>query len=325
MSATPYAIQVEDLHQSFGTVKAVQGLNFTVQPGEVVGFIGANGAGKTSTMRMMTTLSLPDKGRILIHGTDVVHSPDKTRQQVGWMPDHFGTYPNLDVQDYLDFYARAFGLKGSERRERMQEVMAFTDLDVLAERPCNKLSKGMTQRLSLGRTLLSDPDVLVLDEPAAGLDPKARLEFKNLISLLKERGKTIFISSHILSELAEMCDRLLFIDQGKLIHYGTAESLKYQQGKRLQIRVEVKGPPEKLHHWVSLNPKLDLQENVDKGTVLLLNQEPDMDTDTALHLLLRAMLDAGLEVYEFHRLQQNLEQAFIDILSNDSPQPPELP
>ncbi len=218
-------LEVAGLERCFGSVRAVQGVSFSLGRGQVVGFIGANGAGKTTTMRMMATLELPDAGSITIGGYDAVSQPLQARRLIGWMPDHYGTYPNMTVWEYLDFFARAYGYAGAERQQRIADVMAFTDLDVLAERPMNKLSKGMAQRLCLGRALIHDPAILILDEPAAGLDPKARLEFKRLVRVLAEDGKTLFISSHILSELGEMCDHLIFIDRGRIVHQGTPDSL----------------------------------------------------------------------------------------------------
>ena len=176
-----------------------------------------------------------------IAGYDVVNFPGAARQVIGWMPDAFGAHEYMTVFEYLDFYARAFGFRKGERAARIAEVMEFTDLAPIAERMMNKLSKGMAQRLCLGRTLLHDPAVLILDEPAAGLDPKARVEFKRLVRLLAEEGKTIFISSHILSELGEMCDTMLFIDAGRIVHHGSAESLQLHSGGQVLYDIHVFG------------------------------------------------------------------------------------
>ncbi|MGF1450518.1 MAG: ABC transporter ATP-binding protein [Opitutales bacterium] len=307
-------IRVDRLNRSFGKLRAVADLSFAIEPGQVVGFIGANGAGKTTTMRMMVTLEYPDSGYIEIDGLNVRAHPSEVRRRVGWMPDYFGTYPNMDVLDYMDFFARANGLKGKERQQRIDEVLDFTGLDRLAERPTLTLSKGEKQRLSLGRTLLSDPKVLVLDEPAAGLDPKARMEFKNLVRLLQQQGKTLFISSHILSELGEMCNTLLFIDAGRLKYHGEAEKLTSDHAAGLVVRVLLRNDPARLAQWVEQQTQMAVRETLPKGALLNLVVEDADHIEGALADLLKRMTEAGLEVFEFQREQRRLEEAFIDML-----------
>ncbi|NNE91542.1 MAG: ABC transporter ATP-binding protein, partial [Verrucomicrobiales bacterium] len=248
------AIEVRNLYRSFGNLKAVDGVSFTVEPGQVVGFVGANGAGKTTTMRIISTLDYPNRGIVKVGGIDVVQYPSKVRTKIGWMPDNFGTYSNMTVVEYLDFFARALGYTGPERQERVEDVMDFTDLTSLGDRLINKLSKGMGQRLCLGRALIHDPEVLILDEPAAGLDPKARVELKHLIRILAEEGKTVFISSHILSELGEMCDSLLFINNGRIIRHGTAESLKHGETGSTIVKVQVAKDAGKLEECAEMAP-----------------------------------------------------------------------
>jgi ABC-2 type transport system ATP-binding protein len=218
-------IEVDNVVRWFDGVKAVNGVSFSLPAGQVVGLIGANGAGKTTTMRILATLDVPDRGAVRIGGIDVVDRPNEVRRRLGWMPDHFAPYRDTTVIDYLDFFGRAHGLRGAALGKGVREVAEFTDLTSLLDRSMDKLSKGQTQRLCLARTLLNDPEFLILDEPAAGLDPKARLEFKNLVRVLRERGKTILISSHILSELGEMCDTLVFMDRGVVMHHGDTDSI----------------------------------------------------------------------------------------------------
>lgn len=323
-------VQVRNLHRRFGDLVAVHSLSFEIQRGQVVGFIGANGAGKTTTMRMMVTLDQPDAGEIRVDGFDVVDHPLEVRQRIGWMPDAYGTYDYMTVHEYLDFYARAFGYKGSSRSDRVRDVMDFTDLASIADRPMNKLSKGMGQRLCLGRTLLHDPPLLVLDEPAAGLDPKARVEFKHLVRLLAEDGKTLFISSHILSELEEMCDSLLFIDQGRLVHHGTADHLKQQHGATSAVHAEVAGDPAVLVRWIEMNPGVALIETTKRGARIRLDESGDEHAAWVL----RKMIGDGLPVTEFRREQLRLEDAFVNMLRRKdeaapaprpAPEPPPLP
>ncbi len=303
-------ISVRDLHRSFGGVQAVRGVSFDVYPGQVVGFIGANGAGKTTTMRIMATLDMPDAGSVEIRGTDVVNFPTEVRQMIGWMPDSYGSYEHMTVLEYLDFFGRAFGLRREAREKRLREVMEFTDLAELATRPANKLSKGQNQRLCLARTLLHDPQVLILDEPAAGLDPKARIEFKNLVRLLADRGKTIFISSHILSELGEMCDTMLFIDAGRVVHFGSAESLRTHSSEEALIDVRVAGDAGALAAWVEMNPGIVLVDSHREGGRVRL----DLADPQAVAACLRKMVADGLPVTDFHREARRLEDAFVDIL-----------
>jgi ABC-2 type transport system ATP-binding protein len=311
-------VSVEGVHRRFPNVYAVQGISFDICRGQVVGFIGANGAGKTTTMRMMATLDLPSKGRIRIAGHDVVQQPGKVRRLVGWMPDNYGAYANMTVHEYLDFFARAYGLKGKERINRVAEVMAFADLDPLADRMMNALSKGMGQRLCFGRMLLPDPEFLILDEPAAGLDPKARIEFKNLVRLLADRGKTLLISSHILSELGEMCDTLLFIDGGKIVYHGAAEDLRRglpqasgeAANTRVVINVVLAERPTALSEWVDMNPGWSLIEGHRDGGRLAF----DSDDSAKIAGALRKMVNDGLLVVDFHREERRLEDAFVDMI-----------
>ncbi len=306
------AIEVIDLHRNFGNLKAVDGVSFKIEKGTVVGFVGANGAGKTTTMRILATLDYPTRGTLKVSGIDVTQYPAEVRAKIGWMPDSFGTYHHMTVIEYLDFFARALGFKGQERTRRITDVMDFADLAPLADRLINTLSKGMGQRLCLGRSLLHDPEVLILDEPAAGLDPKARVELKHLIRILAEEGKTVLISSHILSELAEMCDSLLFINEGRIIHQGSAESLKRDDSGSTIIRVEVHGDTRALLEWAQMSPHVKLKEGLKEGARI----EVDSVDDQITADVLQRMIKDGLQIIEFHREERKLEDAFIDILEN---------
>jgi len=303
-------VEVSDLTRHFGEVRAVDGLSFAIHPGQVVGFIGANGSGKTTTMRIMATLETPGSGSVRIGGHDVLNFPNEVRRIIGWMPDAYGAYDNMTVAEYLDFFARAFGFRRGERQQRVDEVMEFASLTALADRPMNKLSKGMAQRLCLGRTLLHDPPLLILDEPAAGLDPQARMEFKHLVRILADEGKTLFISSHILSELGEMCDTLIFIDEGKLVHHGSSESLRRGGEETTQVEVRVAGELQPLMEWIALNPGVQLLEATRQGARI----QADAGSEEALAAILRKMVADGVAVYDFHRQERHLEQAFVEIL-----------
>ncbi len=322
MSAEPL-VQVRDLDRKFAQVHAVKGISFDILPGQVVGFIGANGAGKTTTMRMMATLERPSAGSIRIAGHLVHREPQAVRQVIGWMPDNYGTYANMNVFEYLDFFARAYGLRSAARRARVEEILDFADLAPLADRPVNKLSKGMGQRLCFGRMLLPDPQFLILDEPAAGLDPKARIEFKNLVAILAKQGKTLFISSHILSELGEMCDTLLFIDAGRIVYHGASEHLRrghhHHQATGLHVvDINLVGGPDALAEWVSLRPGLKILDRRRDGARL----EIAASDDSELAGVLKQMIHDGLPVIEFHRVERKLEDAFVDMVRTLQAPPP---
>jgi ABC-2 type transport system ATP-binding protein len=308
-------VSVQNLCRTFSNVEAVRDISFNIHRGQVVGFIGANGAGKTTTMRIISTLEQPTSGKVSVCGYDVVHSPAEVRRLIGMMPDHYGAYQHMTIYEYLDFYGRAYGFPHAERRARVEEVMDFADLTPIADRLVNKLSKGMAQRVCFGRTLLHDPEFLLLDEPAAGLDPKARIEFKNLVRLLSARGKTIFISSHILTELDEMCDTLLFIDAGRLVHHGSSQTLKTDQRAGVVVNVQVEGAVQALLEWATLNPGWSVIEELKHGARL----RCETTAATQLASGLRKMTHDGLAVVDFHREERRLEDAFVDILKGNHP------
>jgi ABC-2 type transport system ATP-binding protein len=305
-------IEVEGLHRRFDKVVAVEDVSFALPAGQVVGLIGANGAGKTTTMRILATLDLPDAGTVRFAGRDIVEYPGEVRRRLGWMPDHYAAYRDTTVWDYLDFFGRAHGLRGPALRQRLAEVADFTDVGPLADRPVDKLSKGQAQRLCLARTLLHDPDLLILDEPAAGLDPKARIEFKNLVRVLRERGKTLLISSHILTELGEMCDTLLFMDKGRVMHHGDTQSMRRLDhgAAGCLIDITVDGPVEPLLAWLAVRPGWKLADQRRDGA----RGEFHLAEPAALAGELRRLVADGIAVTDFHRGERRLEDAFVELL-----------
>lgn len=305
-------LRVRNLCRHFEEVKAVDGVSFEVAAGSVVGFIGANGAGKTTTMRMMAAVELPDSGEVSVCGFDTVSHATQVRRMVGWMPDSYGAYPHLSVLEYLDFYARLSGLRGAERAARVGEVLEFSNLRELANRPATGLSKGMAQRLCLGRALLPRPRVLIMDEPAAGLDPQARMDFKRSVAVLRNEGVTVFISSHILSELEEMCDSLLFIDKGRIVHSGLRGAFPAgadgPSGELVEIRVA--GPLEELLGWLERQPAWTRVAPTAEGA----RAQFAGNSAESLAQELRRMLDSGLRVHCFHPQQRRLEEVFVEVL-----------
>ena len=316
--STPLLLEVSGLSKSFGPLKAVNNASFVIRQGQVVGLIGSNGAGKTTLMRMLATLEMPDSGHIRLNGADVVNHPELARSRIGWMPDYFHPYKNTSVREYLDFFARACGMGRERLLDAVDEVMDFTELAGLQNQMIDKLSKGQTQRLCLARTLISDAQFLILDEPAAGLDPKARLEFKNLVHLLKARGKTLLISSHILSELGEMCDALIFMNAGTVIHDGNMEDLLHRQtesGYAFEIRTAGDNTAS-LEEWLAPRRGWNVRHvQQQKVVAAFVSCEPEAVAAELRQLCL------DLPVIDFHRSERRLEEAFVDILIHGSGEP----
>ncbi|HPB32061.1 MAG TPA: ABC transporter ATP-binding protein, partial [Candidatus Sumerlaeota bacterium] len=232
-------LKVVNLTKVFPKVVAVDRLTFQLEEGRICGFVGPNGAGKTTAMRIIATLDEPTEGEISIGGRSIREYTYDIRRMIGFMPDHYGTYPDLTVTDYLEFYARAYEIEMVARDKRILQIMQFTGLDKIAEKEVETLSKGMRQRLNLGRALLNDPGLLIMDEPAAGLDPRARVELRVLMKQLAERGKTIFVSSHILTELGEICDDILIIDHGRMVAFGDIGTIQRGMQKTLEIQIRL--------------------------------------------------------------------------------------
>ena len=301
-------IELRNLHRSFGRTRAVNDVSFEVSRGHVFGYIGPNGAGKTTSMRILATLDTPTAGDAFIDGFSVVNDPDRVRKRLGFMPDYFGTYPNMDVREYLDFFGRSYGLMGAERLRALTYVMSFTKLDGLADKPISGLSKGMKQRLCLGRTMIHDPAVMVLDEPAAGLDPRARIQLREMIGQLAADGKAILISSHILTELAEMCDRVAIIEQGKLLAVGTVDEIQRGQQPQRTIQLTVLGGATGLGNW--LTERNDVHQVDINGNIARFVHDGTIETDADL---LREIVQAGFRVASFGSQAKTLEDVFMQV------------
>lgn len=238
-SAPDFAIEIEGMSKSYGRTMAVRNLSMHVPRGSVYGFVGPNGAGKTTTIRTLATLQRPDRGTVHVAGIDVRADPGAVRDRVGYMPDFFGVYESLTVGEYLDFYGASHRIPASQRRRLSDELLELVDLADKRKEPVEYLSRGMKQRLGLARCLVHDPQVLLLDEPASGMDPRARIELREILRELGRLNKTILISSHILPELAEMCTHIGIIRGGELLAEGSVESVvrTLSAGSRLRVRL----------------------------------------------------------------------------------------
>jgi ABC-2 type transport system ATP-binding protein len=301
-------IELRRLHRVFDRTHAVNDVSFEVYAGEVFGYIGPNGAGKTTSMRILATLDEPTAGDAYVDGFSVVDDPDRVRRRLGFMPDYFGTYQNVNVREYLDFFARAYGLVGQERLASIGEVMEFTQLDTLANKPIDGLSKGMKQRLCLGRTMIHNPSVLVLDEPAAGLDPRARIELREMIARIAEAGKAVLISSHILTELAEICDSVGIIEQGRLLAVGSVAEISARAQVLSTVHVKVLDDVARLQAWLAVRD--DISELRLDGDVVVFSLSGDRQSEAAL---LRAIVEAGFPVVEFGAKHKTLEDVFLHV------------
>jgi ABC-2 type transport system ATP-binding protein len=218
-------IEVQHVCKSFRQFRAVWDLSFNCAAGDIFGFVGPNGAGKTTTMRMMATLLDPDYGDIKIDGVSVLDEPEEIRRVIGYMPDYIGVYEGVEIREYLEFFAAAYRIPADRRKKLVDEIMEITDLTSVEKKDVSTLSKGMRQRLCLAKTLVHDPKVLILDEPAAGLDPRARIELRLLLKELQKLGKTIIISSHILTELSDMCNSVGIIERGIMLKAGRIDDI----------------------------------------------------------------------------------------------------
>lgn len=302
------ALDVQDITKTFGALRAVDGVRFQVQRGEIVGFIGPNGAGKTTTMRICATLESPDRGDVLLDGVSVLDDPRAARRKLGFMPDAFGAYANTTIWDYLDFFGRAYGLRRAERLRRVDEVMTFTSLRDLREKEIASLSKGLKQRLCLAKTLLHDPAVMILDEPAAGLDPRARVELRELVRALASLGKAILVSSHILTELAEMCDGVVVIERGVVRAHGSVAQIVKDLRPTSSVFVRFVGDAAAAERALLETPGLGRVRAERGGFVFEHALEPQ-----ALASVLASLVARGLAPLEFTPQSANLEEVFLSL------------
>ena len=301
-------IEIKHLTKIYGTLTAVDDLSLTIKEGDIFGFIGPNGAGKTTTMRILVTLLDPTSGRATIDGLDVAKYGKKVRRVIGYMPDFMGVYDDLKVFEYLEFFAAAFGIERSKRKSIVEGVLELTDLQSKKSFTVDSLSRGMQQRLGLARVLIHDPKVLILDEPASGLDPRARIEIRELLRELKRMGKTIMISSHILSELEEICDHVGIIEHGKLVFSGTMEEIKPRLGIHTKVRVQVLDNTEKAIELLSALPQIQHVEPLKNYISVTFRDGQNMDG-----IIARTLVKADLDVVSIQPEQLKLDDAFLQL------------
>jgi len=306
-------VEIVNLRKHFGATRAVDDVSFAFSSGQIVGFVGPNGAGKTTTMRILATLDEPTAGDALIDGVSAVEEPESARQLVGYVPDSLPTHRDMSVHEYLDFFARAYGLKGARREKVVEGVEEFTGLTEIRDKMLVALSKGMKQRVSLARALLHDPQVLIMDEPAAGLDPRARIELRELLRALSSQGKAILISSHILTELAEICHAAVIIERGTVLMAGAIGDLLTDGASRRTVLIRALGGQETLYRELLETPRIRKVNLAGEEVVA----EIDGD-DQACCELLAELVSHGHRVVEFKQQRANLEEIFMTVTKGET-------
>lgn len=299
-------IRTHDLTKKYGDLFAIRSIELDLQKGDLFGFIGPNGAGKTTTMRIIATLLNPTWGEAYVCGNSIYTQPKEIRRLVGYMPDFFGVYDDMKVIEYLEFFAAAYRIKGAERRRVCDEKLQIVDLDFKRDAYANTLSRGQTQRLGLARVLLHDPQVLLLDEPLSGLDPRARIEMRNLLRRLGEMGKTIIVSSHILPELADICNKIGIIDRGVMTVNARVDEVLKQVCEQVVLHVEVATNLEGAAKLLEPHPLVEsVQVNQRRADVTLKKGVEDYSELSVI------LVQAGYRLRMFCEREVNLESAFM--------------
>lgn len=307
-----FAIETRDLTRKYGKLTAVEDLNLQVKPGALFGLIGPNGAGKTTSLRMLAGLLEPTSGEIIINGRVANHDWKELRRQIGYMPDFFGVYEDMLVWEYLDFFARCYGLPKNKQQQVIGELLELVDLAEKRDSYVQTLSRGMRQRLCLAHALVHDPQVLLLDEPASGLDPRARVEMRELLKELGSMGKTILVSSHILTELGELCDSIGIIERGRLVASGPLDEISQQIHQERSLRIKVLSDPAQARS--SLGDQPGVGEIYDENGFLEVDFHGD---EEAAASLLEKLIQEGIRVSSFAEITSDLEEVFLKLTKGE--------
>lgn len=315
MSDTPLkpAVQTFGLTRMYGSLAALYGLDLTVNQGDLFGFIGSNGAGKTTTLRILATFLSPSAGRAEVLGNDVVSDADAVRHIIGYMPDFFGVYKDMEVTEYLDFFGACYKIPAAQREKTVHDVLELVGLSEKRGALIGALSRGMQQRLGLARVLIHDPKVLLLDEPASGLDPRARIEVMAILQELQRMGKTIIISSHILSELQTLCNRVAIIEKGKLIYSGPVQGVRDQMGQGRVIWVRVASDSAKAIELLRSRPEV-AEAAANDGEIKVTLSSADADHSIVADVLVRG----GAKLLELREDEIGLEEVFMRVTRGET-------
>jgi ABC-2 type transport system ATP-binding protein len=307
------AVQTDSLTRSYGNLLALSGLNLTVNKGDLFGFIGSNGAGKTTTLRILATFLTPSAGQAQIFGHDVVREADAVRRIIGYMPDFFGVYKDMEVTEYLDFFGACYKIPSAKREKTVNDVLELVGLSEKRGTLIGALSRGMQQRLGLARVLIHDPQLLLLDEPASGLDPRARIEVMAILQELQRLGKTIIISSHILSELQNLCNRVAIIEKGQLIYSGPVQGVRDQFAAGRVFLVKVAAGVEEA--MALLKTGLEASEVVYKdGRIRVVLKDHETDPGSVAETLVKG----GFKLIGLEEEELGLEEVFLRVTRGDT-------
>jgi len=305
-------LSIKNLNKRYGKFQAVTDLNLEIAEGEIFGFVGPNGAGKTTTMKIICGLLKATSGEITLDGTDVLNRRKDINENIGYMPDFFGVYDDLKVIEYLEFYASIYNIKGPERKKITDDLLELVDLGNKRDAYVDSLSRGMKQRLCLARCLVHNPRLLVLDEPASGMDPRARVEMKEILRNLKDMGKTIIISSHILPELSELCTSIGIIDRGRMVISGSVSEVMQRVYSKKVLKIKVR---DRLEDTITLLKEFPYVDKLVRGeNTIQAGFEGDEDD---MSRVLSALVTAGIPVVSFAQLDGNLEDVFMKVTKGD--------
>tara|TARA_Y100000589_G_scaffold308966_1_gene325982 strand:+ start:3943 stop:4890 length:948 start_codon:yes stop_codon:yes gene_type:complete len=304
-------IETVNLTKKYGDLMALDNLNLEIEEGTCYGFIGPNGAGKTTTIKILSTLLKPSWGEARVDGKVIGFQNPMIRPVIGYVPDFMGAYDDMVVTEYLDFFASCYGLHGPKRKKTVSDVLDLTDLNYKSNAEVNSLSRGMSQRLSIARVLLHDPKVLLLDEPASGLDPRARVEIRELLKELHRMGKTILISSHILHELAELCDTVGIIEQGKLLYSGSVTDIMEKANVGQLVHISVEDRIKDAGRMLMKVPGIKKVELIRERGELMLEVLMDSKAKTPISELASRLVAQGYQLTSFRTAEVNLETAFM--------------
>src|SRR5947207_370713 len=307
------AVQTFALTRIYGSMIALNALNLTVNRGDLFGFIGSNGAGKTTTLRILATFLAPSAGAAQVLGHDVVREADAVRHVIGYMPDFFGVYKDMEVTEYLDFFGACYKIPTAQREKTVSDVLELVGLDEKKGALIGALSRGMQQRLGLARVLIHDPALLLLDEPASGLDPRARIEMMAILQELQRMGKTIIISSHILSELQTLCNRVAIIEKGKLIYSGPVQGVRDQMSTGRIVWVKVSSDQASAIELLKTRPEVTVAEVFD-GQVKVTLVSYDVDHS----IVAETLVHGGAKLVELPKDQLGLEEVFLRVTRGET-------